>query len=267
METRWISSYKKFCFTLEPNTIFMPENMIFDNSRLMCRKLGGSMQVVSSKEIQDKIAPRFEQFYNYCRSYWAGWTDEKHEWYYYDIHNHSRFLDNVSSSNGFEVPWNPGEPSGDNAENCIEVLQNGAWNDASCFTTTCTACEVPKKPVFVMRGLCPKSNFDSMYAWTRVMIPAGSREKYTLRGFSGTFLSWDDIKHQWNLTSTTRNQYVHAFNNETDNHGGYPFGTQNWYFVNDTCDWGIQVGPDIFKQEVSLSTCLDHQFNCHDGTW
>ncbi len=39
--------------------------------------------------------------------------------------------------------WESGEPNGSNSENCVEVLNGGAWNDIRCSVQSAFACELP----------------------------------------------------------------------------------------------------------------------------
>jgi hypothetical protein len=50
----------------------------------------------------------------------------------------------------------------------------------------------------------------------------------------------------------------------------YPFGTHEWYFINDTCPRaGSQslVRPNVYKFPISFTACDEEEFTCRDGTW
>ena len=92
----------------------------------------------------------------------------------------------------YSPPWFPGEPNGQDFENCVVFWPDeGAWNDENCGTEVslsihrtkkntvsnvsvmflaifqfCFFCDLERSPEFFLRGLPPKSKFDSRFAWT-----------------------------------------------------------------------------------------------------
>ncbi len=125
---------------------------------------------------------------------WTGWTDAESEGTFVDVNDGLLNL----TANSFS-PWNPGEPNGDVRENCIISWEHGDWNDQSCDDPFCVACNVNERPVFIMKGLCYGTKFDIHYGWTGEMAP-GSSEMYSFRGFSTSYLFWDESRNEWKLT-------------------------------------------------------------------
>ena len=58
--------------------------------------------------------------------------------------------------------WHRGEPNGERLENCATLGHSGKWYDHSCASKHCVTCQLPKTPVFVMRG---KSELELISNW------------------------------------------------------------------------------------------------------
>ena len=82
---------------------------------------------------------------------WLSFWDVPHEGLYVSPSNTSYFLTDAVFQN-----WNTAEPNGDTQENCAMTTVNNKgeikWNDAQCHLTLCTLCDIPKVPVFQIRG-------------------------------------------------------------------------------------------------------------------
>ena len=115
----------------------------------------------------------------------------------------------------------------------------------------------------VSQGLCFGTQFDANYGWT------GDLEDnfYSFRGYSNSILKKDKETGIWKL-SLYANPFIYAICNETGN--GYPIGTYNWYFFNDTC---TRAGPsetvseNIYKFPLSFSACQESEYTCRIGAW
>ena len=118
--------------------------------------------------------------------------------------------------------WQKSEPNGDRSENCVSINPASKhFVDSSCDKNNWGACEIDKTPVFVIRGICKYSQFDNHYGWTGEFSEG---EKYTFRGFSNSFLYWDNEKSYWKLEHNT-NPSIYAICNKTA--GPYPIGKIN----------------------------------------
>ena len=92
-----------------------------------------------------------------------------------------------------EVPmtwnsWAPGQPDGNDRENCIEMWTSGKWNDAPCAHDKAYACEVPQPP----RDLtfpCSAGVVNKMSAQGRLRPGERPTCKYTVFGADGTVVS------------------------------------------------------------------------------
>ena len=160
--------------------------------------------------------------------------------------------------------WKKGEPNGGKGENCV-AMDKDVLVDASCESQKCGICASQKSPVFYMRGLCEKSNFDFEYSLTRE-YSGEQAKKYMFVGVRNEgFLFWDDNQKFWKLENI-QDKRIYAKLNETEN--SFPFGTHSWYIFNDNCkNEGLKMAPNTYKTEISSSACKEDMFNCHDGTW
>ena len=119
--------------------------------------------------------------------------------------------------------WRKSQPNGDTNQNCVAIFKNfkSSFGDEPCDYNLCGACEIDKTPVFVIRGICEDSQFDNHYGWTDEFSEG---EKYTFRGFSNSFLYWDNENNYWKLEHNT-NPSTYAICNKTV--GSYPIGKNN----------------------------------------
>ena len=130
---------------------------------------------------------------------------------------------NDNNDIGSTIPnmWQKNQPNGFRNQNCVAIgpIWNNAFGDERCDNTNfCGACEIDKTPVFVIRGICRYSQFDNHYGWTGEFSEG---EKYTFRGFSNSFLYWDNGNNHWKLEHNT-NPLTYAICNTTV--GSYPIG-------------------------------------------
>ena len=94
--------------------------------------------------------------------------------------------------------WHNGQPNGGKGENCVTATDTGFVDD-SCDSPHCGICELPTSPLFHMRGLCQKSNFDFQYSWAGGYSDQQAK-KYTFVGVRNEgFLFWDDSQKYWKL--------------------------------------------------------------------
>ena len=163
------------------------------------------------------------------------------------------------------VAWKKGEPNGGISENCALMEKDHGFVDVSCDRQVCGICDLPMSPLFQMKGLCQKSNFDFKYSWTGEYSDDQDK-KYTFVGVRNEgFLFWDESKKYWKLENI-QDKTIFAILNETENY--YPFGTHFWYVSNDNCkNEGLEVSPNTYKIKMSFNACKEDMFNCHDGTW
>ena len=149
-----------------------------------------------------------------------------------------------------------GEPNGDVIENCAVLRRQGTWNDLFCTAKTCATCLLESTPVFQMRGLCIGTAFDFDFGWTGSW--ESSSEKYSFRGFSKSFIEWNNQKSEWNMT-LYHDKSIYAVCTDCDNK--YPFGTHNWQFFNETCK-----DENVDNVTISFSGCNNEEYTCKDGT-
>lgn len=183
---------------------------------------------------------------------WAGWSDQLNEGEFVSMNN-------PKIKFNFTEAWRYSEPNGDIGENCV-LLENGYLNDYDCNKKQCGICDIKETPTFVMRGLCPETRFDYHYSWTGQLSTSG--DKYNFSGFSNSHLYWDQNSTQWIL----KRDYMPDTYAVTN--GSYPFGTQKWHFINDTCqDSANLIANDTYQVQISFISCLETSFNCDDGSW
>jgi hypothetical protein len=247
--------------------ILLPEVQNMSSTLALCQKLQGNLMVVDSNETQVQLANMVSQSpkcVNTQGRLWGGWWDQLIEGIYENVNDRSDIL----TKDKFQI-WGVGQPNGDTKENCVVLWKEigWRWSDLNCGLKACGVCNIDNiPPTFYLRGLCPGSMFDGLYGWTGEILDDGE-EKFTFRGFTSSFLFWDSSKEYWKLTLYSDSN-VYTFCNSTGD--SYPFGTQTWYIVNDTCQTINKedaVDEGIFRSTLSFSSCDENKFNCKDGTW
>ena len=79
---------------------------------------------------------------------YTGWTDDLVEGIWTKHFNDSEKLEDSSFQ-----PWSPGEPNGDQKENCALLVDNEeTWDDISCDRRACILCDIPTYQKFTLRG-------------------------------------------------------------------------------------------------------------------
>lgn len=257
---------ENMCRDMQMGPVVFPEWLSASSSKHLCHKVNGKMFLIQD-EIARQVAFDLKRSVYKCHSIssdygdvWTGWYDEPEEGKFVSMENHQIVLNESHFLNG--KFWQHSEPNGDSKENCGVLTDGYQMIDDSCLKGKCPICDIGTTPIFQLRGLCEETKFNKYYGWT------GERsvgEKYNFRGFSSSFLYWDDAIKLWKLEDTKNASIYAATNGSRD---GYPMGTNWWYFYNDTCtNEGDKVSDNIYKVEISFSYCQENTFNCEDGTW
>lgn len=66
-----------------------------------------------------------------CCNLWIGASDQDREGLFQWVNNNSLAY----------TPWFPGEPNDEGNEDCVQLCNNGQWNDESCSVTDNALCE------------------------------------------------------------------------------------------------------------------------------
>ena len=119
---------------------------------------------------------------------WLSFWDSPHEGLFVSPSNKSHYLTDSAFQN-----WNTAEPNGDTQENCAATTRNMKgeikWNDVSCGQVVCPLCDIPKVPVFQIRGNYLKEVYQSLYL-TRYF------QAYALEQLLTITLAWQPIKQK-----------------------------------------------------------------------
>ena len=156
--------------------------------------------------------------------------------------------------------WSGGEPNGGESQNCGRISYALNASEAnSCFKKNCIVCNFPGHVIYILRGLCSDTLFDTHYAWS-----ANGIDQNLQRGYSKSFIEWTEERWRINVYN---NPHTYAVFEES---GKTPYtGTKNWTVVNDTCGAGDGIQDRYSSRRILLSliTCTPNEFNCDDGTW
>ncbi|KAG0726210.1 Gamma-aminobutyric acid receptor subunit rho-3 [Chionoecetes opilio] len=166
--------------------------------------------------------------------------------FYGDVLNYTNFMGTYKAS----------------TKNCALFLippSTREWEDGSCkdIYQFCSACEEEAPAVVKMRGLCERE--DAKAAWFTLHQRRG--QKPTFRGFTKYLVEpGEEEEDTWRLVNQWTNQTlakIHAHNLF------YPVGLREWQL---TTDYDICGKKKDTKHFLSLSTCLDLEYTCGDGS-
>ena len=223
-------------------------------AKRLCHKFYGKMFVIKDEKTREIAASLPGREMCFDGHIWSGWSDRISEGTFRSMEskaflNESQFKTNI---------WQRSEPNGDEMENCVALTPGNEFTDISCTDTNrpiCAICDLGESTIFILRGLCKDSLFDNHYGLNADVTT--SEGKYNFRGFSSSFLFWDDVHKLWKITDS-KNQSVYA--TSEGNADGYPMGTNKWNIYNDACNTKSSI-------KLSFSSCLEDKFNCKNGNW
>ena len=118
-------SFRKMCYS------FQPRYMKWLDANNECKRLGGQLATIELLSVNQFFFRNYRQ--SQKLNVWIGLTKCNSRWCHPD-----------GSASAFRR-WNSGEPNnvGGN-ENCVEMWNNGYWNDAPCATQRRPSiCEIP----------------------------------------------------------------------------------------------------------------------------
>ena len=249
-----IEMSQSMCTDLGLGAVAVPELLSAPASKLFCHKLNGEMYVLkdddSLQTIYEAVKPFEKCSCPNCPGspyVWSGWFDEPSEGSFVNMESNEIEFDPTKFSDQI---WADAEPNGDEYENCLVMNNRKMLEDLACDQLRCSVCKLGSTPVFTLRGLCQDSIFDAYFGWTGEF----SDEKYDFRGFSSSFLFWNESTHLWMLTDR-KNDSIYATTEGSDD--GYPFGTNIWTLSENICPKS--------KTNLSFTACSEQSFNCFDG--
>ena len=246
-------SLDEICIPPRPGHVLFPEKRTMESLKLICTRVGGKVSVIKSNQTQLQMAENAVKSQGCTKGgqpqFWTGWSDEQSEGLFRDVNTGELLTDSQFG------PWFTGKPNGDRRENCVQADgARHAWNDVICHRRYCGFCQLEHAPEVQIRGLCPGSIFDNRFSWIRPF----EGERHAFRGFLHSHLYWNDTKEKWFLTSYKESSIVAKLDRFE-----YPFGTNEWTFHNEPCYGKYQ---NKTYAPLSINTCSDDQFNCHDGS-
>lgn len=262
------------CNSENMGPVLFPETLIAHDSLALCHQINAEIFEVVDNQTRDKgvelVADRSECIspFSHTTSFWSGFTDEAQEGVFVSMNDANGTFSNSSDL------WRKYQPNGDVSENCVAHFVNDGLHDLICDYGKghCTICNVKQQPIFLMRGLCSDTRHDFQFSWTGEVTTGQFWDqanqltrkwsKYTFSGFVNSFLYYDHNSTEWTLNLNNRPS-VYATTK-----ANYPFGTHEWYFVNDRCKDEVNyIGNETYKVNISFVMCHEEDtFNCADGS-
>ena len=133
----------------KPVDVPLPFRLNMPQAKLLCEKYRGQMITIRSMEMQNKLFSQLAKILgdSNCENHnraWTGVSDEVQEGHFVDVYRGQR-LD--------FLPFSPGEPNGEEDENCAFATNCGSvWYDTDCDDKFYSFCEVNQQPLLQIRG-------------------------------------------------------------------------------------------------------------------
>ena len=152
------------------------------------------------------------------------------------------------------LSWVANFPDGELHENCASLSDSGGYNDIRCSAKYCFVCDLPRRAIVNVRGLCKDTKLDTRYVWIENIIDG----YYEFRGTIHSFIRFNDILGHWTVSSK-KNPDTYAVLEKSQS--TYPLGRKIWTLHNDSCT----EGEGETKVTLQVSICTEDQFTCNDG--
>jgi hypothetical protein len=147
-------------------------------------------------------------------------------------------------------------PSRSAGSNCaILVVPWGGWSEWVCHSDLILcACQYLARPYLTLRGLCKKTNVDTIYVPKN--DPADGQ--LTFYGLKNSVIKFED--NSWKIKVIGIEEKTTAVTNSSKQ--SFLLGKHSWTITDDAkeCNGGIP-----YKTSLKLSGCNAGQFTCHDG--
>ncbi|XP_066952293.1 glycine receptor subunit alpha-2-like [Macrobrachium rosenbergii] len=218
------------------------------DSLTLCHRLGAEMVVPANEYENSHLVAAVEPFVEACgnetRLLWLGITDAANE----DVWINTETQLPIQFTNFARTYYLKGT-----VVNCVALLAEGKWSTAICSYEKCVACHV-RQPVYLyLRGLCFKTEQQSMFT-----SRGYTNGRILFRGYFADVIMWNDLIKRWQLVSTESNVTLATMHTSHDKN--YPLGRHQWTLGRPMCDHG-----EMAVVNLSLSACKPFQFMCSSG--
>ena len=138
---------------------------------------------------------------------------------------------------------------------CVAQGSEERWYPHQCYSDgNACACTKTQDTQVQLRGLCPESMIDTLFA------PMNGRRditKLVLRGLKQTTIWFDTFQKAWMLT----NAWSNTTGTSSAPKASYAIGVHSWAISDDQyCNEG-----QPYTAKLKLTACKDDEFTCHDG--
>ena len=214
-------------------TIHFTKGFDFDEAKLRCKQLGGSMPFPKTRTDIDALIELGNITINDCNRYWipikqqqSQFEQEEYKWIY---EKNETFFELVEY-----LPWRLGEPNGLDIEQCIVVdLRTGLYSDVMCKpidqSKYCFFCSFPGMTHFIVRGLPESNEINSHFAFVAEAQKAYIHRSYLvkLEGYLDYDIKWNKGPNYWFIETPTGKKVA-----ELSDYGSSPFGKKEWNISN-----------------------------------
>jgi len=227
------------------------ERIKFEEAETACQALGGKAKAPENEAEIEKIRNIFTGLKEFCNSkFWVPFRRQTGRW-----------VSSESNSVSPYLPWVPGQPNGGRHQACAEAKFDKTtnsflgYNDLNCAKSKrCFYCHLPSTRRFSLRGLCKQASVDSNYV---ASFKAENFETRPLwKGYRSTEIVYSGERKEWMIRDTSSEKIIGLYNGSDI----WPVGRKNWYLQSGVCEASETV------QKLLLSSCLESEFTCGDGT-
>jgi len=227
------------------------ERIKFEEAETACQALGGKAKAPENEAEIEKIRNTFTGFKEFCNSkFWVPFRRQEGRW-----------VSSESNSVSPYLPWIPGQPNGGRHQACAEAKFDKTtnsflgYNDLNCAKSKrCFYCHLPSTRRFSLRGLCRQASVDSNYVASFKVENFETRPLW--KGYRSTEIVYSGERKEWMIRDITSEKIIGLYNGSDI----WPVGRKNWYLQSGVCEASETV------QKLLLSSCLESEFTCGDGT-
>ena len=254
-----IEDISYFCNN-SPKYVIFPEKMSFSEGETTCKLHGGNLAVPKSDQESQNILDVVSRHKNVCtddsdsrneNAVWLGAKKINQKWYHLSSTKaHGTLLNYTKSS--YRYTYN---------SDCAYLRNDGVWLEAEskCYRLSlCTVCEIEGTPVFTVKGLCRRSDYD----WNYYLSVDDDNQIEFYEGFKRSQIIFDVTKQEWSFAphsgySKHTHAKLEAKQNYLENHA---VGRKKWVINDPKCK------IEGKHHTLAMSICeFPYQFTCISG--
>ena len=244
-----------------PKYVMFPHQMKYSEGETTCKIHGGNLAVPKSEEESQAILKIVSKHKKICTqnsssrndsAVWLGARKLDHKWYYlFDTPSQGTHLNYTKTHYTRTSSYSY----------CAYLRYDGVWQDgrSNCHgLSLCTVCEIKGTPVFTIKGLCHKGDYD----WNYYLSFDNSNRIEFFEGYQRSRIIYDYSQQAWSFAphSDYFEDTYGTMAPESNYLKNHLVGRKVWFIIDSFCNL------DGSGHKLAISMC-EHpsQFTCSSG--